>query len=275
MAGALMKLIKELEVEWKKSGVDRNLPKIGTLIDNLQAESIKSQSFMTPKFEKEHQTNLLLQRDLLEYSALYAIENNDMSAFENAIGQLKHYYNELKALDTEVAESPKKYQMIGLYLMYLLATNRLPQFHLVLESLPPEMTSNNMYISLPVNLEQFLVVGNYNMVFLSSKSVPEPHYTYFMNKLLDTTRDQIGSCIEKAYSELKYNDAARLLFMGDSRDALKTLHDFAAKRQWHKEDREKKYMFRRQLAQNKPAEDPVVKFVIDNLFYAKQLEKIV
>jgi len=233
---------------------------------------------MAPTITNEHKTDLVIQRDLLEYRALYSIEINNLDGFDYAVCQLKHYYNVLKALDVEVSESPKKYQMIGLYLMYLLATNKLSQFHLEIEVLPPEIVSDSIYISLPVKLEQYLAVGMFHKIFLSSSNIPEPHYTYFMNKLLDTTRDQIGSCIEKAFSELKFDDAARLLFLAKSSESAKILNDFSAKQKWKKDDRAGAYLFSAaaQKAQlNEPPEDPVIKSVKDNLFYAKQLEKIV
>jgi 26S proteasome regulatory subunit N12 len=70
--------------------------------------------------------------------------------------------------------------------------------------------------------------GSYNKVFLSKGNVPAKYYTFFIDILLDTIREEIGACIEKAYDKISIQEAARLLFF----ENIKQLTDFADRRQW-------------------------------------------
>lgn len=49
-------------------------------------------------------------------------------------------------------------------------------------------------------------------VFLSGGNVPAESYNFFINILLDTVRNEIAACIEKAYERLALNEASRMLF---------------------------------------------------------------
>ena len=64
---------------------------------------------------------------------------------------------------SELPESPYKYQLLGLNLLYLLSTNRVAEFHTELELLPTSQL-DNPYIRHPVSLEQYLMEGTYNKV---------------------------------------------------------------------------------------------------------------
>ena len=97
-----------------------------------------------------------------------------------------------------------------------------------MELLPAKEIQNNVYIRHPVSLEQYLMEGSYNKVFLSKGNVPAKPYTFFIDILLDTIREEIGACIEKAYDRISIQEAARLLFF----DNIKQMTDFAHRRQW-------------------------------------------
>lgn len=42
--------------------------------------------------------------------------------------------------------------------------------------------------------------------------MPAESYNFFINILLDTVRNEIAACIEKAYEKLALNEASRMLF---------------------------------------------------------------
>lgn len=63
-------------------------------------------------------------------------------------------------------------------------------------------TQANIHISHPVAMEQFLMEGSYNKIFLSKDDVPAASYTFFMDILLDTVRGEICSCAEKTYEQI-------------------------------------------------------------------------
>lgn len=53
--------------------------------------------------------------------------------------------------------------------------------------------------------------GSYNKIFDARAAVPAEAYSYFMDLLMDTTRGEIASCMEKAYKVLKVKAAMQLL----------------------------------------------------------------
>ncbi len=122
---------------------------------------------------------------MLEIGAQCSIAVCDIPAFERYMTQLKAFYFDFQSL---ISESPYKYQLIGLNLLCLLARNRLAEFHTELELLNPKIIQSNIYIRHPVSLEQYLMEGSYNKVFLSKGNVPSPSYNFFMDILLRTIR---------------------------------------------------------------------------------------
>ncbi|XP_030921546.1 26S proteasome non-ATPase regulatory subunit 8, partial [Geospiza fortis] len=49
---------------------------------------------------------------------------------------------------------------------------------------------------LPRFCPQYLMEGSYNKVFLAKGNIPAESYTFFIDILLDTIRDEIAGCIE-------------------------------------------------------------------------------
>ena len=112
--------------------------------------------------------------------------------------------------------------------------------------------------------------GSYNKVFLSKGNVPAETYTFFIDILLDTIREEIGACIEKAYERISIREGARLLFL----DNIKDLKDLAQKRNWELGRDYLQFNAIRNVNQSVnriPAEDLALQ-IID---YAKELEMIV
>ena len=58
--------------------------------------------------------------------------------------------------------------------------------------LPVGQGEGNIYISYPVHLEQYLMEGSYNKVFLLKENVPADTYKFFVEKLLLTLREEIA-----------------------------------------------------------------------------------
>ncbi|NXV56339.1 PSMD8 ATPase, partial [Molothrus ater] len=75
----------------------------------------------------------------------------------------------------------------------------------------------NLFIRHPVSLEQYLMEGSYNKVFLAKGNIPAESYTFFIDILLDTIRDEIAGCIEAAYERILFPEAARILFFSSPR----------------------------------------------------------
>jgi hypothetical protein len=48
-------------------------------------------------------------------------------------------------------------------------------------------------------------------IFLAKGNVPAENYNFFIDILLDTVRDEIANCLEKAYRKISTHDATRML----------------------------------------------------------------
>jgi len=137
------------------------------------------------------------------------------------MSQLQTYYTDYADV---LEESPFKYELMGLNLLCLLALSRNAEFHVSVEKLPAEVLQKNHYIRHPVQLEQFIMEGNYNKVILMKDNVPSKSYTFFINLLLQTIRTEIASCMEKAYEQISLKDCTKMLQL-DSKDANKLIKE--------------------------------------------------
>lgn len=126
------------------------------------------------------------------------------------------------------------YELLGLNLLLLLSLNRVAEFHTELELLPGEKIQSDPYIRHPVELEQYIMEGSYNKIYLAKviymiqlsinyiifanifililqKNVPAKSYHFFMDILLSNLKHEITSCLEKAYGNVSTMKAAKRL----------------------------------------------------------------
>ncbi|XP_052767520.1 26S proteasome non-ATPase regulatory subunit 8-like isoform X1 [Mya arenaria] len=128
---------------------------------------------------------------------------------------------------------------------------------------------NNIYIKHPVSMEQYLMEGSYNKVFLARGNVPADNYNFFIDILLNTIRNEIAGCIEKAYEKIALNEAARMLFY----DSVKQMKEYAQQRKW---DLKTDGFF--YFAQEEKDTDDVIPaktLAEQTIMYARELEMIV
>uniref|UniRef100_A0A8D0F966 CSN8/PSMD8/EIF3K domain-containing protein n=1 Tax=Strix occidentalis caurina TaxID=311401 RepID=A0A8D0F966_STROC len=166
------------------------------------------------------------------------------------MAQLKCYYYDYKE---ELPESAYKHQLLGLNLLFLLSQNRVAEFHTELERLPAKEILSNVYIKHPVSLEQYLMEGRYNKVFLAKGNIPAESYTFFMDILLDTTRE-----------------ATRMLFF----TTAEKMTDYAKKRGWVLGPNNY-YSFSSRQQKPEDATIPSTELAKQVIEYARQLEMIV
>mmetsp|Transcript_4142 Transcript_4142/g.6915 ORF Transcript_4142/g.6915 Transcript_4142/m.6915 type:complete len:273 (-) Transcript_4142:203-1021(-) len=207
----------------------------------------------------------LLAREILEYGALLSIKAVDIPSFERHVSQLKTYYTDCAM---QLPESQRQYPILGLNLLRLLAQNRIAEFHTELELLPNELQQSNIYIKFPAQLEQHIMEGSYNKV-LSAKQ--DGQYAqegmYFMDMLVDTVREEIAECSEKAYSDISASELQNLLMLGSEAD----LSDYADQRGWTIVDGIVTFGGN----EEKPLQLPSTQLIQETLAYAKELERIV
>ena len=210
---------------------------------------------------------LVLARNTLEIGALWSIEKRDIPSFQRYMAQLKCYYFDYGAL---LPDSAYKYQILGLNLLCLLAENRLAEFHTELERLTVDEL-RNIYIKHPISLEQFLMEGSFHKVLLLKGNVPAQNYNYFMDILIGTIRNEIASCMEKAYVRISVVEAAKVLMI----DSEGQLEEHVREREWKMSDDGQYLVF------SQPDKKETLHFVKNQLLiqeylgYARELEKIV
>lgn len=182
--------------------------------------------------------------------------------------------------------------MLGLNLLCLLSQNRVAEFHTVsirsgtlvifiiqilhftiyfqeLELLPPKEIQSNIYINHPVSLEQFLMEGSYNKVFVSKDQVPSDYYKFFIYKLLNTIRTEIAACLEKSYEKISIPEATRLLFFKNPQE----LQQFA-KSQWQISNNWLVFNTGKEVPQSSQ-KIPSEQLALQTIEYARELEMIV
>jgi len=213
----------------------------------------------------EYKKQLVLSREILEYGALLSIKTQDIPAFERYITQLKPYYYDYSSNLSDVP-SQRQWTLLGLNLLRLLAKNKMDEFHTELELIPLEK-HQNIYIKHNVQLEQYMMEGAYNKVLKAKEDVPSETYIYFMDILMETVRDEIADCAEKAYHTISLGDAQKLLGFSNTSDLI----SYANKRNWN--ILQGKINFKKE--QEAKTDIPSLKIIGQTLSYARELERIV
>ena len=259
----VVSMYQSLKQEWNRK--PQNLDRCSDYLGKLKV-ALTTMTFLPTQDASASKQELLVARDILEIGAQWSIAKRDINSFERYMAQLKCYY--LDYTD-DLPESAYKYELLGLNLLRLLAQNRLADFHTELELLPTKDLHHNIYIKHPVSIEQYLMEGSYNKVFLAKGNVPAESYNFFMNILLNTIRDEIAGCIEKAYEKIAFTEAARMLFF----DSQKPMKQYATTHGWTLNNSNFFYF---QQEENKQDEViPATSLAQQTIEYARELEMIV
>merc|ERR550517_594802 len=112
--------------------------------------------------------------------------------------------------------------------LFSVSAKDIAEFHTELELLSPKDIQNNIFINYPVSLEQYLMEGCYNKIFLARDKAPASSYNYFLGILVDTIRDEIAACMEKSFDKIQLNEAAKML----SISSTNSMKEYAKKRDW-------------------------------------------
>ncbi|XP_043836800.1 26S proteasome non-ATPase regulatory subunit 8-like [Dromiciops gliroides] len=166
----------------------------------------------------------------------------------------------------QLPESAYMHQLLGFNMLFLQSQKRVAKLHTELERLPAKDIQTNVYIKHPVSLEQYLMEGSYNKVFLAKGNIPAESYTFF----IDTIRDEIAGCVEKAYEKILFVKATQILFF----TAPKKMTEYTKKRGWVLGP-SNYYSFKCQ--QQKPEDTTIrsTELAKQVIKYARQLEVIV
>jgi len=113
-----------------------------------------------------------------------------------------------------IPPSQKMYAVLGLYLLYLLSFNKISEYHTEIELVPIEEQAN-VYIKVPVSLEQHFVEGSYQRILSQKQNVPLAAYLFFINKFVDAIRFEVARSAERAYESLGLRDVQNMLMLNN------------------------------------------------------------
>ncbi|KAH6840058.1 DNA replication and checkpoint protein-domain-containing protein [Alternaria alternata] len=227
--------------------------------------------------EKTPRKHLQLARETLELGAIISIRLKDTESFTRYFQQLQPFYSLPES--TLPKDGSNSSKVTGLYLLLLLSEGDYAGFHTLLETLEVAAAQAgtkleaDQFIQYPIKLEQALMEGSYDKVWVETKSerVPGEEFALFTEILIGTIRKEIASCSERAYPSIPISDAKSLLFL----DSEGSVVNFAKECGWVVKDgriyfpqQEDEYMSRDILVTS----DQVIE---NTLGYARELETIV
>jgi len=216
------------------------------------------------KNSQQLKKQLTFARETYELGAFLSIERKDEKSFERYVANLKTYYFDYSTL---LEDSERKWQVLGLHLMALLAKNEISEFHTELELVPLKHQRDTHYISFPIELERWVMEGSYNKVLSATSSVPLPIFSFFMDKLMVTVRKKMADCIEKAYETFPIDQAAEFLNFEEKKDEFV---EYCKKRKW-----EVKEEISFKQGNNDVLDISALDTMRQSLLYASELERIV
>jgi len=257
-------LYDKLKNEWVKK--TKNLAQCGKYLSEIKVELTKLQFLPTSGAEVSKE-ELLVARNSLEIGARWSIAMKDIPSFERYMLMLKVYY---KDFQSSLPESAHMYELLGLDLLCMLSQNKVGEFHTALELLPAAALTDNVYIRHPVALEQYLMEGAYNKIYLAKGEVPAEGYKFFVDELLATIREDIADCLENAYETIRPQDIGKMLYLTDSQE----INAYCEQRGWKREGGQLVFTARAKPSQ----EDPIVpaKAMAEQMIsYAREMEMIV
>lgn len=162
------------------------------------------------KMDSLVEEQLKIGRAVNEIGALVSIRCKEMQTFQNYYSRLGFYYEDLK----DLPPSNRQCLVISLYLLDLLSSNQLGEFHMAVERLPKDVEiSENHLVKSVLELENLLIDGNYNKLFEFSEKFEHPLFAFFMESLLETVRGKIANCLEVSYTSLDTHIAAQYLLL--------------------------------------------------------------
>jgi 26S proteasome regulatory subunit N12 len=194
----------------------QNLQEKTNILKNLKILTLSFKS-LPPSKEKPITAEFELAREVNELEMELSCICKNERAFELSYLQEKpFYFDYIKVQKILPKQSDKYLYYVGLYLLFLLSNNRTTDFSTELELLDNK-DKDNPYIKVSLDIEQFIVEGNYSHM-AKLKNSTDDNYNYYLNKFDDTIRYQIARSMEKSYENLKWDNAMQLLMLKNEND---------------------------------------------------------
>lgn len=151
-----------------------------------------------------------------------SIRLQDMALLERHMDFLKILYFDYQSY---LKPTDRTWLLLSLQLIYFLSYNKITNFHTELERIPYDQRSNS-YITFAIALEQGFMEGDYSKVLKCKTSSPSPHYEFFINRILDTIRNEIARSAEKAYNSLTFESACQILMIDNIPELQAFVNEF-------------------------------------------------
>jgi 26S proteasome regulatory subunit N12 len=173
--------------------------------------SLAKQNMLVPTADvaRSNESAFRAGRHAVESGALLSLRSSDVHGFERNVAQAKSYYS-------VSADGSRCDLILGLNLVRLLSSGKRAEFHVELETIPAERKSGP-HIKNALELEQCVVEGSFHKVFEAQERLPA-FYALFMDHFVHAIREELASCIEKAYRSIPLDVAARMLHIRSSAD---------------------------------------------------------
>jgi len=191
-----------------------------------------------------------------------SLKLKDESGFERCITQLKTYYFDYSDF---LPESVFKFDLLGAHLLFLLAENRIGEFHTELELIAEQTAAP---IKFAIKLERYKMEGSYNKILLENSNTLTDYLKQFIEKVVQTSRNDIADSVEKVYQELSLAHAHDILMFGKD---INGLNEFIEKRGWQVFGDTIKFVANEETAR----EIGAPQLIAQNLKYANELERII
>ncbi len=202
---------------------------------------------------------------MYELATLLSVKKGDFDGFERHVSRVKTYYVDYAGV---IKPTPRRQLILGLNLLRLLAQNRVSEFHTEYELVPIEVR-NDPLITYPLTLEQYIMEGSYSRVTDAASKMPDESFGFFVGKLVESMREKIANCAEKAYGSLALDAAAKLLSLKPSE-----LSAFCTQRGWRVVNN--KILFTPDVDATAAKDNvPSAELIKRALDYARELEQII
>jgi len=261
------------QLEQLKLAINSDPARAHRQLTQLKLEMTKH-GFLLPS-DTTDARQFVLARELLELAVLLSVKEKDIAAFERSFAQLKTYYTDVpNALAKSVPQSERRWLLVGVNLMRLLALTHIDKFHTELETIPYKEQQENLFVRHSIALEQYLMEGRYNKIYEAHVKAPHELFQLFSDMLVETIRVEVAASIEKAYAYLKVPDAQKLLRLNSTNEVL----SFAKQRNWTVNGDVLRFPAEEQPMEEKGEKLPGIpsrQIIHEGLLYAKELERIV
>ncbi|QOY42892.1 hypothetical protein cpbgf_2003370 [Cryptosporidium parvum] len=217
----ILNLLQQAKVEIGKEQSD-NLNKLSNLIKEMKILLIELPSLSLSSKEIDL-TELVIARDVLEISALVSVRKKDSFGFERDFLNLQRYYIDYESI---LAKSENQDMIKGLYLLYLLSCDKISDFHIALEIIPPN-DQENKFVSFSKKLELYLLDGNYSKIMQMQSTLPTPDYQIFFKELIDTCREKVAKCIECSYDKISIDKLKSMMRFSTNEELISFINEMS------------------------------------------------